>query len=178
MPRKEQKTKHHDCLRQSTTSSTRSVLRKKLQAERLALELKIAEQSFATEIECLRAEQQQRAKLLQLQKKAEESRFEYEFEDAIAQEEGMSNKGDIDEELNELPLDGVNDRVSRLDLGITENTVVEKPEIKSIIPEVVTDVSSQPCKKDTCESSIAKDQAELKTSATGNPNVQTSKADQ
>ena len=53
MPRKEQKTKHHDCLRQSTTSSTRSVLRKKLQAEKLALELKIAEQSFATEIECL-----------------------------------------------------------------------------------------------------------------------------
>ena len=32
-------------------------LRKKLQAEKLALELKIAEQSFATEIECLRAEQ-------------------------------------------------------------------------------------------------------------------------
>ena len=96
MPRIEQKTKHHDCLRQSTTSSTRSVLRKKLQAEKLALELKIAEQSFAIEIECLRAEQQ-RAKLLELQKKAEESRLEYEFEDAIAQEEGMSNKGDIDE---------------------------------------------------------------------------------
>ena len=57
-----------------------------------------------------------------------------------------SPRGDIDEELNELPLDGVNDRVSRLDLGITENTVVEKPEIKSIIPEVVTEVSSQPCK--------------------------------
>ena len=89
-----------------------------------------------------------------------------------------SPRGDIDEELNELPLDGVNDRVSRLDLGITENTVVEKPEIKSIIPEVVTEVSGQPCKKDTCESSIAKDQAELKTSATGNPNVQTSKTDQ
>ena len=117
-----------------------------MQAEKLALELKIDEQSFANEIECLRAEQQQRAKLLELQKKAEESRLEYEFEDAIAQEEGMSNKGDIDEELNELPLDGVNDRVSRLDLGITENTVVEKREIKSIIPEVVTEVSSQPCK--------------------------------
>lgn len=145
MPRKEQKTKHHDCLRQSTTSSTRSVLRKKLQAEKLALELKIAEQSFANEIECLRAEQQQRATLLELQKKAEESRLEYEFEDAIAQEEGMSNKGDIDEELNELPLDGVNDRVSRLDLGITENTVIEKPEIKSTKPEAVTEVSRQPC---------------------------------
>ena len=124
MPRKEQKTKHHDCLRQSTTSSTRSVLRKKLQAEKLALELKIAEQSFATEIECLRAEQQQRAKLLQLQKKAEESRLEYEFEDAIAQEEGMSNKGDTDEELNELPLDGVNDRVSRLDLELLKTLLL------------------------------------------------------
>ena len=130
---------------ESTTSSKRSVLRKKLQAEKLALELKIAEQSFANEIECLRAEQQQHAKLLELQKKAEESRLEYEFEDAIAQEEGMSKKGDIDEELNELPLDGVNDRVSRLDLGITENTVIEKPEIKSTKPEAVTEVSSQPC---------------------------------
>ena len=83
---------------------------------------------------------------MELQKKAEESRLEYEFEDAIAQEEGMSNKGDTDEELNELPLDGVNDRVSRLDLGITENTaVIEKPEIKSTKPEAVTEVSSQPC---------------------------------
>ena len=78
---------------ESTTSSKRSVLRKKLQAENLTLELKIAEQSFANEIECLRAEQQQRAKLLELQKKAEESRLEYEFEGAIAQEEGLSNKG-------------------------------------------------------------------------------------
>ena len=100
-------------------------LRKKLQAEKLALELKIAEQSFATEIECLRAEQQQRAKLLQLQKKAEESRLEYEFEDAIAQEEGMSNKGDTDEELNELPLDGVNDRVSRLDLELLKTLLLK-----------------------------------------------------
>ena len=135
---------------ESTTSSKRSVSRKKLQAEKLALELKIAEETFANEIEFLRAEQQQRAKLLELQKKAEESRLEYEFEDAIAQEEGMSNKGDIDEELNELPVDGVNDQVSRLDLGITENTVVKQPdneEIKSIKPEVVRDVSSQPCKK-------------------------------
>ena len=72
----------------------------------------------------------------------------------------------------------MNDRVSRLDLEITENTVVEKPEIKSTKPEVVTEVASQPCKKDTRESSIAKGQAALKTSATGNPSVQTSKTDQ
>ena len=98
---------------ESTTSSKCFVLRKKLRAEKLALELKIAEQTFANEIECLRAEQQQRAKLLELQKKAEDSRLEYEFEDAFAQEEGMSDKGDSDEELNELPLESVNDRVSR-----------------------------------------------------------------
>ena len=46
---------------ESTTSSKRSVLRKKSLAEKLVLELKIAEQTFANEIECLRAEQQQRA---------------------------------------------------------------------------------------------------------------------
>ena len=166
---------------ESTTSSKRSVLRKKLQAEKLALELKIAEQTFANEIECLRAVQQKRARLLELQKKAEESRLEYEFEDAIAQEEGMSNKGDIDEELYELPSDGVDDRVSRLDLEITENTVVEKPhmeEIKSTKPEVVTEISSEPRRKETCESFIAKGEAELKTSATRDPSVQTSKMDQ
>ena len=60
---------------------------------------------------------------MELQRKAEESRLEYEFEDAIAHEEGMPSKGNIDEELNELPLDDVNDRVSRLDLEITENAV-------------------------------------------------------
>ena len=86
---------------ESTTSSKRSVLRTKLRAEKLALELKIAEQTFANEIECPRAEQQKRAKLLELQMKTEKSRLEYEFEDAIAQEEGMSNIGGIDEELSE-----------------------------------------------------------------------------
>ena len=69
---------------ESTASSKRSILRKKLQSEKLAIELKIAEQTFANEVECLWAEQQQRTKLLELQKKAEESRLEYEFEDAIA----------------------------------------------------------------------------------------------
>ena len=44
----------------------------------------------------------------------------------------MSNKGDIDEELNELPLDGVDDWVSCLELEITENTVVENPVFEKI----------------------------------------------
>ena len=64
----------------------------------------------------------------------------------------MSNKGDSDEELNELPLESVNDRVSHLDLGIAENTVVDKPhieEIKSTKPEVVTEVFSDPREKET-----------------------------
>ena len=90
---------------ESTTSSKRSVLRKKSQAKKLALEQKMADQTFANEIECLRAEQLQRAKRLELQKKAEESRLEYDFENSIIQEDSMSNKGDMDEELNELPLD-------------------------------------------------------------------------
>ena len=62
-------------------------------------------------------------------------------------------------------------------LQITEDNVVEKPymeDIKSTKPEVVTEVSSEPRKKETCESF----EAELKTSATGDPSVQTSKIDQ
>ena len=128
----------------------------------------------------MQAEQQQPAKLLELQKKAQESRLEYEFEDAIAQEEGMLSKGDGDEELNKLPLESVNNWVSHLDQEITENTVVDKPHIegvKSTKPEVVTEVSSDPREKETCELSIAKGQAELKTSATGDPSMQISKMD-
>ena len=60
---------------ESTTSSKRSVLRKYWRAEKLALELKLAEQTFANNTECLRTEKQQCAKLLELQKKAEESRL-------------------------------------------------------------------------------------------------------
>jgi len=49
--------------------------------------------------------------------------------------------------------------------------------VKSTKPEVVTKVSSEPREKETCESSIAKGQAELKTSATVDLSVQTSKID-
>ena len=51
------------------------------------------------------------------------------------------------------------DRVSHLDLEITENTVVEKPhkeEIKSTKLEVVTEIPSEPRRKETCESCINK----------------------
>ena len=93
----------------------------------------------------------------------------------------MSNKGDSDEELNELPIESVNDRVSRLDLEINDNTVVDKPhieEIKSTKPEVVTEVFSDPREKETCEYSTAKGQADLEAPATGDLSVQTSKIDQ
>ena len=74
----------------------------------------------------MRAQQQRQAKLLELKKNAEESKLEYELEDALAQEEGMSNNGDSDKELSELSIDSVNDRVSRLDQDTTENAVVNK----------------------------------------------------
>jgi len=49
--------------------------------------------------------------------------------------------------------------------------------VKSTKPEVVPKVSSEPLEKETCESSIAKGQAELKTSAMVDPSLQTSKID-
>lgn len=64
-----------------------------------ALEVKIVEQKFTDEMECLRAEEQQGAKILELKKKAEELRLECECVDATAQEEGMSNNSDIDKEF-------------------------------------------------------------------------------
>ena len=68
----------------SSKSSKSSILRKKLQAEKLALELKIAEQKCQEEIKLVRAEAERRALVLELRKKAEESKLEYEFEDALA----------------------------------------------------------------------------------------------
>jgi len=49
--------------------------------------------------------------------------------------------------------------------------------MKSTKPEVVTKVSSEPREKEKCESSIAKGQAELETSATVDPSVKASKID-
>ena len=62
-------------------------------------------------------------------------------------------------------------------MEITENTVVDKPhieKIKSPKPEVVKEVSSDPVKKRHVNYLLARGQAELKTSATGDPSVQTS----
>ena len=63
----------------------------------------------------IRTQAKRPADLLNLKKKAEESRSEYEYEDAIAQEE-QSVHGDIEDKvLKKLPIDSVYDRVSRLD---------------------------------------------------------------
>ena len=60
-------------------------------------------------------EAERRTVALELRKKADESKMEYEFEDALAKDDFVSNNADImDEELSELPVDSVNDRVSRL----------------------------------------------------------------
>ena len=63
----------------------------------------------------------------------------------------MSKKRDTDKELIELPLEGVNDWVSRSELEITEKTVLKNlrsiEEIKSPKPEVVTEVPSEPRKR-------------------------------
>ena len=145
-----------------------------MEADKLALEVKLAEQKFADEIECLRAEQQQRAEILELKKKAEELRLEYEFEDAIAQEEGMSNNDEVDKELNELPVHDMSDRGPRLDKNTAENDVVDNPPIeptKFTKPELAKHELSEPRKDEKSESG----QADSKVSA--NPSVQSSNID-
>ena len=97
----------------STVSSKSSIFKKRLQAEKFALELKIAEQQCEDEIWLIHAEALQRKKLLEIKKKAEESKLEYEYEDAMAQEDCLSNNSSRDEkELSELPIDSVKDRVA------------------------------------------------------------------
>ena len=99
-------------------ASKSSTLRKKLQAEKLALELKIAEQKCEEEIRLLRAEADE---LLELKRRAEETKLEVAYEGAFAIEN--SNHGDIDDKnLAGLPVDSVEDRVSRLHLNSASNT--------------------------------------------------------
>ena len=70
--------------------------------------------------------------MLELKKKAEQSRLESEYEDALVQEEECTAKNLDDKELSELPIDRVNDRVARLDQNMALNdqeVVVDKPPI-------------------------------------------------
>lgn len=83
----------------------------------------------------------------------------------------MSNNNDVDKELNELPVDDMSDRVSRLDKNTAENDVVDKPPIEPsnfTKPELAKDELSEPRKDEKSESG----QADSKTSA--NPSVQAS----
>ena len=65
--------------------------------------------------------------MLELREKAEESKLEYELEDALAKEYFVSNNADIiDEKLSELPVDNVNNRVSRV--GTNSAPVVQNAE--------------------------------------------------
>ena len=61
----------------STVSSKRTILKKKLQVEKLALQLKIAKQQCEDEMWLIRAETLQCKKLLEINKKAKESKLEY-----------------------------------------------------------------------------------------------------
>lgn len=152
---------------ESTTLSKSSILKKKF-------ELKIAEQKCEEEIEFLRAEARRPAELLELKKKAEESRLEYLYEDALAQDErtGMSVNGDIKDhkELRELPIDSVNDRVSRLDYASnTEKAVADKPltwQINLTKPEDVGDVVNEPRKTEASKPCVTKGLAEEEACAT------------
>ena len=82
----------------SSKSSKSLISRKKLQAEKLALELKIAEEICEEEIKLIRAEAERRATVLALRKKAEEMRLECEYEEALAKEDcGSDNENIIDE---------------------------------------------------------------------------------
>ena len=90
-------------------SSKSSTLKNILYTEKLALELKIAEEKCEEEIRLLCVEAERRAELLELKRRTKEAKLEVAYEDALAIED--SNHGDIDDkDLAGLPVDSVEDR--------------------------------------------------------------------
>ena len=165
----------------SSKSSKSSILRKKLQAEKLALELKIAEQKCEEESKLFRAEAERRAVVLELRKKAEESKLEYEFEDALAKEDFVSNNANIiDEELSELPVDRVNDRVSCL--GTNSAPVVQNAEADEQLASKVNQSSpgdgTKELETQKINSSNANKPPACDAHATGTPSVSVNTVDQ
>ena len=79
------KTRKLFSLDDSTVFSKSSIPKKKLRDEKLALELKIAERQCEDELRVIRAEVLQRKKLLEIRKRAQESKLEYEYENVMAQ---------------------------------------------------------------------------------------------
>ena len=67
----------------SSKTSKSSILRKNLQVEKLALELKIAKQKCEEEITLLCSEAERRTELLELKRRAEKTKFEVAYEDAL-----------------------------------------------------------------------------------------------
>ena len=125
-------------------SSKSSILKTKLQAEKLALELKIAEQQCEDEIRLIRAEALQRKKLLEIRRRAEESKLEYKYEDAIVQEDCLLNNSPRgDKDLSELLIDSEKDRVARLDPSFAPDT---KKSVADDQPVDKTNVTDPDCR--------------------------------
>ena len=173
---------------ESTVSSKSSILKKKLEAEKLALELKIAEQQCEAEIQVMRAEALQRKKLLEIKKKAEESKLEYEYEDAMAQEECLSNNSPKDDkELSELPIDNVKDRVARLvdpsstldaKKSVADGRLVEKTNVTDPDCEAKVETTEPSKTVIVGEPRRPERSAMVDDGATGHPSTPTSKLDQ
>jgi len=168
----------------STVSSKSSIVKKKLRAEKLALELKIAEQQCEDEIRLIRVEALQRKKLLEIKKRAEESKLEYEYEDAMAQEDCLSNNSPRDKKVfSELPIDGVKDRVARLDPSFAPDT--KKSVADDQLVGNVTDAdygakveTTVPTKTVICEPRRSGLPVVGDNCATGTPSASSSKLDQ
>ena len=67
----------------SSKASKTSILRKNVRVEKLALELKIARQKCEEEIRLLCFEAERRTELLELKRRAEKTKFEVAYEDAL-----------------------------------------------------------------------------------------------
>ena len=162
---------------ESTVSSKSSNLKKKLQAEKLALELKIAEQQCEEEIQLMGAEALQRKKLLEIKKTTGESKLEYEYEDAMAQEECLSNNSPKDdEELSGFPIY----RVARLDpdakKSVADGQLVEKTNVTD--PDCEAKVETTEPSKTVIVREPRSPSAMADDGATGYPSTSTSKLDQ
>ena len=93
----------------TSKASKSSILRKKLQAGKLALELKIAKEKCEQEIRLLCTEAERHAELLELKRRAEEAKLEVANEDVLAIEDSNHGHND-DKDLAVLPVDSVEGR--------------------------------------------------------------------
>ena len=114
----------------SSKSSKNSILRNKLQAEKLVLEINIAEEKCEDKIKLIRAEAERRATFSALRKRAQELKIECEYEEALAKDDCVSdNEIIIYEEVRKLLFHSVNGRVScsRSEAEVVNNQVPVRP---------------------------------------------------